>query len=61
MIDQATTAQNYALGRELCFAMAMVITAEWKRKHNIQTRVFVREREIQIWYEKIFMLAYNRG
>jgi hypothetical protein len=43
-IDQAT-AQNYALGRELCFAMAVVITAEGKRRHNIQTRVFVRERE----------------
>jgi len=44
MIDQAT-AQNYALWRELCFATAMVITAEGKRKCNIQTRVFVRERE----------------
>jgi len=42
--DQAT-AQNYALGRELCFDMAVVITAEGKRKYNILTRVFVRERE----------------
>jgi hypothetical protein len=43
-IDQAT-AQNYTLRKELYFVMAVVITADGKRKYNIQPRVFVRERE----------------
>jgi hypothetical protein len=42
-VDQVT-AQNYALGGELYFVMAIVITAEGKRKYNIKMRVFVRER-----------------
>jgi len=35
MIDQ-----NYSLGRELCFVMTTVITAEGKWKYNIQGRSF---------------------
>lgn len=63
MIDQAT-AQNYTLGRELCFTVATVIAAEGKRKYNIQTVSF-RQRggglNIQIRHEKNFTLAYHRS